>query len=131
MPSDTVLPPGGASIHWSDLEQEPYDPEEFVERLAWRSSAQAGNATTQQAQNPFDETPSTNPFDDVTTTSKAGLLNGGVSSNQSKQESGDVFDAHLLNEAFVQAIKDLTGMQEKQRKKCQMLEQVYYIGLCI
>ena len=24
-------------VYWTELEQEPYDPEEFVERLAWRT----------------------------------------------------------------------------------------------
>jgi len=27
-----------SSTFWSELEQEPYDPEEFVERLAWRAT---------------------------------------------------------------------------------------------
>ena len=70
---------------------------------------------------------STSPIS-VSPCMQAGLPNGALSSNQSKQENGDVFDAQSLNEAFVQAIKDLTAMQEKQRKKCQMLEQVYYAG---
>lgn len=71
---------------WSELEQEPYDPEEFVERLAWRA----------------------------------------VSSSYSSggNNNGDEFvDAQGLNDAFVQAIKDLTLMQEEQQKKCQDLEQ--------
>jgi exocyst complex component 5 len=25
-------------VYWSEVEQEPYDPEEFVERLAWRTT---------------------------------------------------------------------------------------------
>ena len=25
-------------VYWTELEQEPYDPEEFVERLAWRTA---------------------------------------------------------------------------------------------
>ena len=32
-------------VYCKELEQEPYDPEEFVERLAWRTaSGQAGGA---------------------------------------------------------------------------------------
>ena len=26
-------------VYWTELEQEPYDPEEFVERLAWRTAS--------------------------------------------------------------------------------------------
>jgi hypothetical protein len=33
-------------------------------------------------------------------------------------------DAGQLHEAFMLAIKDLTLMHEKQKKKCQQLEQV-------
>ena len=40
------------------------------------------------------------------------------------QDDGDTFDAHQLNDAFIQSIKDLTVMLEKQHKKCQSLEQV-------
>ena len=29
-------------MYWSEVEQEPYDPEEFVERLAWRTSGAPG-----------------------------------------------------------------------------------------
>jgi len=68
---------------WSELEQEPYDPEEFVERLAWRATNTSGGAA---------------PSDDL--------------------------DSGQLHEAFVLAIKDLTFMHEKQKKKCQQLEQV-------
>jgi hypothetical protein len=72
-----------ASSLWSELEQEPFDPEEFVERLAWRATNTSGG--------------------------------GGHS---------DDFDAGQLHEAFMLAIKDLTAMHEKQKKKCQQLEQV-------
>ena len=71
---------------WSELEQEPYDPEEFVERLAWRATNASGGGG------------SAAPSDDL--------------------------DAGQLHEAFVLAIKDLTLMHEKQKKKCQQLEQV-------
>ena len=70
-----------SSIQWSELEQEAYDPEEFVERLAWRVLGQH-----QTPSNPFEET---------------------------KEE----FDAEQLNEAFIQAIKDLNHMHEKQKKE--------------
>ena len=77
---------------WSELEQEPYDPEEFVERLAWRATNASG---------------------------------GGGSGAPS-----DDLDAGQLHEAFVLAIKDLTLMHEKQKKKCQQLEQVCHSAFC-
>ena len=109
----------GLTIQWSDLEQEPYDPEEFVERLAWRSTAsipkQSGAVVSL---NPFDEK-SNNPFDEE------GNVSSSTNLPNSKGEDGhQEFDAQMLNDTFVQAIKDLTAMQEKQRKKCQLLEQV-------
>merc|ERR1719361_3245789 len=68
--------------------------------------------------NPFDEN-STNPFDEDNVDGK-GAGNISLSKNDSLDED---FDAQALNDAFVQAIKDLTSMQDKQRKKCQTLEQ--------
>ena len=108
------------TIQWSDLEQEPYDPEEFVERLAWRSTAGMSKQSGQVSSlNPFDEK-STNPFDDDNSNEKA----PGTSSSSKNAEVDDDFDAQLLNDTFLQTIKDLNAMQEKQRKKCQALEQV-------
>ena len=108
----------GMTIQWSDLEQEPYCPEEFVERLAGRSTAgMSKNTGPSTSLYPFDE-PSNNPFDDDNVKTPPNLPN-------SKNEDGnEEFDAQLLNDTFVQAIKDLSTMQEKQRKKCQLLEQV-------
>ncbi|XP_060520245.1 exocyst complex component 5 [Cylas formicarius] len=64
-----------------ELEQEPFDSEEFVERLAWRTIAET-------------------------------------------KSEGDEYDLNptLLHESFVQAIKDLTLLQERQEKKCERLE---------
>ena len=42
----------------------------------------------------------------------------GVSSGE------DDFDAQALHDTFLTAIQDLNLMQERQRKKCQSLEQV-------
>ena len=89
------------------LLQEPYDPEEFVERLAWRAAT--ASAPTQASSNPFESAAAAagaNPFFDEV------------------DEEGDSFDAQQLNDAFVQSIKDLSIMLEKQHKKCQSLEQV-------
>ena len=88
------------------LLQEPYDPEEFVERLAWRAAT--ASAPTQASSNPFESAAAVgaNPFFDEV------------------DEEGDTFDAQQLNDAFVQSIKDLSIMLEKQHKKCQSLEQV-------
>ncbi len=36
-------------VYWSELEQEPYDPEEFVERLAWRTSGASGATSASAA----------------------------------------------------------------------------------
>ncbi|XP_033227163.1 exocyst complex component 5 isoform X2 [Belonocnema kinseyi] len=60
---------------------EPFDPEEFVERLAWRT------------------------------------VNDTVSEN-----GKSVFDPLLIHETFLQAIKDLQVLQERQQKKCEKLE---------
>ncbi|XP_012254830.1 exocyst complex component 5 [Athalia rosae] len=67
--------------YMKELEQEPFDPEEFVERLAWRT---------------------------VNDTLKDG-------------EKG-TFDPVLVHETFLQAIKDLQVLQERQQKKCDKLE---------
>ncbi|XP_058791002.1 exocyst complex component 5 [Phymastichus coffea] len=67
--------------YMKELEQEPFDPEEFVERLAWRT---------------------------VNDTTKDGV-------------SG-VFDPVLVHETFLQAIKDLQVLEERQQKKCDKLE---------
>ena len=108
----------GMTIQWSDLEQEPYDPEEFVERLAWRSTAGMSKNTGPAASlNPFEEQ-STNPFDEDNTKGAPNLP------STKAEEGNEDFDAQLLNDTFIQAIKDLSAMQEKQRKKCQLLEQV-------
>ncbi|PSN43859.1 Exocyst complex component 5 [Blattella germanica] len=61
--------------------KEPFDPEEFVERLAWRTVA------------------------------------------DSREGTGN-FDPVLLHETFLQAIKDLQMLQERQQKKCERLEMM-------
>lgn len=85
-------------VHWPELEQEPYDPEEFVERLAWRTTGQglpvSGGAAMTRPIN--GHVPGIEPFDETSL---------------------------QLHDAFVQAIKDLTLMHETQTKKCQLLEQ--------
>lgn len=76
----------------SELEQDSFEPDEFVERLAWRASAQNNNSSV------------------------------GVSPNSSSLTED--FDAQSLHDAFQQAIQELSVMQEKQKTKCQTLEQV-------
>ena len=116
MSSSNSVP--GMTIQWSDLEQEPYCPEEFVERLAWRSTAGMSKTSNPSSSlNPFEEQ-STNPFDEDNIKTPPNL------SNTKSEDGNEEFDAQLLNDTFVQAIKDLSIMQEKQRKKCQLLEQV-------
>ncbi|KDR06665.1 exocyst complex component 5 isoform X2 [Zootermopsis nevadensis] len=66
--------------YMKELEQEPFDPDEFVERLAWRTVA------------------------------------------DSRNEGTGHFDPVLLHETFLQAIKDLQLLQERQQKKCERLE---------
>ncbi|KAH1007040.1 hypothetical protein HUJ04_004322 [Dendroctonus ponderosae] len=66
-----------------ELEQEPFDAEEFVERLAWRTIAET----------------------------------------KTEGDEGDI-NPSLLHDSFVQAIKDLTLLQERQQKKCERLESV-------
>ncbi|PNF29480.1 Exocyst complex component 5 [Cryptotermes secundus] len=68
--------------YMKELEQEPFDPEEFVERLAWRTVA------------------------------------------DSRGEGTGHFDPVLLHETFLQAIKDLQLLQERQQKKCERLEMM-------
>ncbi|KAF5297093.1 hypothetical protein FQA39_LY02673 [Lamprigera yunnana] len=65
-----------------ELEQEPFDAEEFVERLAWRTIA------------------------------------------ETKKDGEEDFNPTLLHDSFVQAIKDLTLLQERQQKKCERLETI-------
>ncbi|KAL7296494.1 hypothetical protein TKK_0009934 [Trichogramma kaykai] len=69
--------------YMKELEQEPFDPEEFVERLAWRTV----NDTT-------------------------------------KDRIKGVFDPVIVHETFLQAIKDLQVLEERQQKKCDKLEVV-------
>ncbi|KAF3427629.1 hypothetical protein E2986_08375 [Frieseomelitta varia] len=67
--------------YMKELEQDPFDPEEFVERLAWRTV----NDTT-------------------------------------KDDGKTFFDPTIVHETFLQAIKDLQILQERQQKKCDKLE---------
>ncbi|XP_003705199.2 exocyst complex component Sec10 [Megachile rotundata] len=67
--------------YMKELEQDPFDPEEFVERLAWRTV----NDTTKDSGKTF-------------------------------------FDPTIVHETFLQAIKDLQILQERQQKKCDKLE---------
>lgn len=67
--------------YMKELEQEPFDAEEFVERLAWRTLAESKNDGDESEINPA-----------------------------------------LLYESFVQAIKDLNLLHERQQKKCEKLE---------
>ncbi|XP_043255269.1 exocyst complex component 5 [Colletes gigas] len=67
--------------YMKELEQDPFDPEEFVERLAWRTV----NDTTKDGGKTF-------------------------------------FDPMIVHETFLQAIKDLQILQERQQKKCDKLE---------
>ena len=67
--------------YMKELEQDPFDPEEFVERLAWRTV----NDTTKDGGRTF-------------------------------------FDPMIVHETFLQAIKDLQILQERQQKKCDKLE---------
>ncbi|RZF42188.1 hypothetical protein LSTR_LSTR004337 [Laodelphax striatellus] len=66
--------------YMKELEQEPFDPEEFVERLAWRII------------------------------------------DSSREEGNSAFDPVLMNDTFLQAIKDLQLLQERQHRKCERLE---------
>ncbi|XP_033337221.1 exocyst complex component Sec10 [Megalopta genalis] len=67
--------------YMKELEQDPFDPEEFVERLAWRTV------------------------------------------NDTIKDSGKTFfDPMIVHETFLQAIKDLQILQERQQKKCDKLE---------
>ncbi|EZA55921.1 hypothetical protein DMN91_010626 [Ooceraea biroi] len=67
--------------YMKELEQDPFDPEEFVERLAWRTV------------------------------------------NDNTKDGGKTFfDPVIVHETFLQAIKDLQTLQERQQKKCDRLE---------
>ncbi|KAI5746678.1 hypothetical protein M8J77_006268 [Diaphorina citri] len=68
--------------YMKDLEQDPYDPEQFIEKLAWKI---LGN---------------------------------------SKKEGVEIFDPVVMEETFVQCIKDFKVLQDRQRKKCEKLEQL-------
>lgn len=69
-------------LKWWHL-QDPFDPEEFVERLAWRTT------------------------NDI-----------------SKDGAKGNFDPVTIHETFLQAIKDLRILQERQQKKCEKLEAI-------
>ena len=86
---------------WSELEQGSFSPDEFVERLAWRVTSNPGAGASPGA-------------------------SGGVGvSMQSNATAEEDFDAQALHDTFLNAIQELNLMQEKQRKKCQTLEEVY------
>ena len=92
-------------VYWSELEQEPYDPEEFVERLAWRTTGAVGK--------------------DPPVTDARGAVLSPSSTSAAAAAATRVDDGALhLHDAFVEAIKDLTLMHETQKKKCEALEQV-------
>ena len=80
---------------WSELEQGSFEPNEFVERLAWRATSNSSSSSA-----------------------------GGVSMPNGVSSGEDDFDAQALHDTFLTAIQDLNLMQERQRKKCQSLEQV-------
>ncbi|KAK2584986.1 hypothetical protein KPH14_008517 [Odynerus spinipes] len=67
--------------YMKELEQEPFDPEEFVERLAWRTV-----------------------------------------NDKTKDGGKAFFDPVTVHETFLQAIKDLQILEERQQKKCDKLE---------
>ncbi|XP_015185742.1 PREDICTED: exocyst complex component 5 [Polistes dominula] len=67
--------------YMKELEQEPFDPEEFVERLAWRTV-----------------------------------------NDKTKDGSKAFFNPVIVHETFLQAIKDLQILEERQQKKCDKLE---------
>ncbi|CAH0550033.1 unnamed protein product [Brassicogethes aeneus] len=67
--------------YMKELEQEPFDPDEFIERLAWRTMSEV-------------------------------------------KSDGEDFNPNILHDSFVQAIKDLTLLQEHQQKKCKKLEAI-------
>uniref|UniRef100_A0A8D8Y3G9 Exocyst complex component 5 n=1 Tax=Cacopsylla melanoneura TaxID=428564 RepID=A0A8D8Y3G9_9HEMI len=68
--------------YMKELEQDPYDPEQFIEKLAWKI---LGN---------------------------------------SKKEGVEIFDPVVMEETFVQCIKDFKLLQDRQKKKCEKLEQL-------
>lgn len=78
--------------------------EEFVERLAWRTTGAAAAAASG---------------------SSGAAAAASVGPSGSAAAAGVLDDGALqLHDAFVQAIKDLTAMHEVQKKKCTQLEQV-------
>lgn len=66
------------SQYVEELEQDPFEVEEFIERLCWRTNNEIGS---------------------------------------------DQFDPDLLYETFVETIKDLKILQERQQRKCDKLEE--------
>jgi hypothetical protein len=90
-------------MYSAEVEQEPYDAEEFVERLAWRTSG---------------------------TSTATGSSSGNSAVSVPAQARAQAEGALHLHDAFVQAIKDLTVMHEAQKKKCEVLEQVCPPDFC-
>ncbi|XP_035774275.1 exocyst complex component 5-like [Anopheles albimanus] len=66
------------SQYVEELEQDPFEVEEFIERLCWRTNNEIGS---------------------------------------------DQFDPDLLHETFVETIKDMKILQERQQRKCDKLEE--------
>lgn len=81
------------------LSQDPFDPDEFVDRLAWYSS----KVKTQQSS----QAQSSNPF---------------ASDTQPESEGSSQFDPMILHGAFCQTIQQLTDYSKKLEKQAQVLE---------
>ena len=91
---------------WSELEQGSFSPDEFVERLAWRVTSNPGASGASPG-------------------ASVGGAGVGVSMQSNNASAEEDFDAQALHDTFLNAIQELNLMQEKQRKKCQTLEEVY------
>ena len=89
---------------WSELEQGSFSPDEFVERLAWRVTSNPGASGASPG-------------------ASVGGAGVGVSMQSNNASAEEDFDAQALHDTFLNAIQELNLMQEKQKKKCQTLEE--------
>lgn len=88
------------SQYMDELEQDPFQLADFIERLTWRTNNEACTTTAVVAAN-------------TSTSATAG-------SSAVDQH----FDADLLHETFTQTIRDLRQLQERQQRKCERLERL-------
>lgn len=99
------------AYYMQELEQDPFDPEQFVEKLAWRTTGDPGGTIGGPGR----------------ITGGPGRTTGGPgrtagASGLSNKPDEDSFDPMALHDSFEQAIRDLRMLHESTQKKAERLE---------